>query len=133
MNKSFEMITVAALLAVTASTAVNAVQAQRDPAYQGARSDGLIGEKTDGYLGFVSTPSAAIKALVDDINIKRKEVYTKSALASGVGATVEDMAFRNGCRLISERTAVGEKYQLPSGAWATKTAAAPTLDSRCPK
>ncbi len=131
MKKIFEMAAVAALLAITASNAVHAVQTQRDPAYQGARTDGLIGEKTDGYLGFVSTPSAAIKALVDDINIKRKEVYTKSALEQG--ATVESMAFRNGCRLITERVAIGEKYQLPEGGWATKTASAPTLDARCPK
>lgn len=131
MKKSFEMIAVAALLAVTVSNAVHAVQAQRDPAYQGARTDGLIGEKTDGYLGFVSTPSAAIKALVDDINIKRKEVYTKGAIENA--ATVESMAFRNGCRLISERVAIGEKYQLAAGGWATKTAAAPALDPRCPK
>ena len=131
MKKSFEMIAVAALLAVTVSNAVHAVQAQRDPAYQGARTDGLIGEKTDGYLGFVSTPSAAIKALVDDINIKRKEVYTKGAIENAV--TVSAMASLNGCRLISQRVAIGEKYQLPEGGWATKTAAAPTLDSRCPK
>jgi uncharacterized protein len=130
MHKSFEMIGAAILLAASISTAV---YAQRDPVYQTARTDGLVGEKTDGYLGFVSAPTPAIKALVDDINIKRKEVYTKSALEAGVGATVESLAFRNGCRLIAERTAVGEKYQLPTGAWATKTAGAPTLDPRCPK
>jgi uncharacterized protein len=130
MNKGIEMFVVAALLALAGSTAV---QAQRDPVYQGARTDGLIGEKIDGYLGFVSPPSAAIKALVDDLNIKRKEIYTKSASEPGVNATVESMAFRNGCRLIVERTAIGEKYQLPSGIWTTKTADAPTLDPRCPK
>jgi uncharacterized protein YdbL (DUF1318 family) len=127
MNIKVEMIIAASLLAVTASTAV---YAQRDPAYQSAREGGLIGEKTDGYLGFVSAPSPAIKALVDDLNIKRKAAYTKEAAANG--ATVEEMALRNGCRLISERTVAGEKYQLPGGAWATRTAAAPTLDPRCP-
>jgi uncharacterized protein len=130
MNKAIEMIVAAGLLIITGATAV---QAQRDPVYQSARTDGLVGEKTDGYLGFVTPPSAAIKALVDDINIKRKEVYTKSAVEAGAGATVASLAFRNGCRLISERTAIGEKYQLPSGEWTTKTADAPTLDSRCPK
>ncbi len=127
MNKRFEILITGALLAVTAASAV---QAQRDPAYQSARTEGLIGEKTDGYLGFVSTPSAAIKALVDDLNIKRKAQYTSSALAAGV--TVEKFAFGNACRLISERTAVGEKYQLPAGGWATKTAAPATINADCP-
>jgi uncharacterized protein len=127
MNIKIEMILAAALLGITASSAV---YAQRDPAYQSAREGGLIGEKADGYLGFVSAPSPAIKALVDDLNIKRKAAYTKEAAANG--ATVEEMALRNGCRLIAERTVAGEKYQLPAGGWATRGAGAPTLDPRCP-
>jgi uncharacterized protein len=127
MNKTFEMIIAATLLSVTA-TAAQAMQ--RDPAYQSARQQGLVGEKTDGYLGFVSPPSAAIKALVDDLNIKRKAVYTKEADLNS--ATVVEMAFRNGCRLIGERTSPGEKYQKPDGTWATKTDAKPDLDPRCP-
>jgi uncharacterized protein YdbL (DUF1318 family) len=127
MSDRFEMIIAAMLLAATASTAA---YAQRDPAYQSARDGGLVGEKTDGYLGFVVAPSPAIKALVDDLNIKRKAAYTKEAVANG--ATVEEMALRNGCRLIAERTVAGEKYQLPGGTWATRTAAPPTLDPRCP-
>lgn len=127
MNVKVEMLIAAALLSLTATSAV---YAQRDPAYQSARDGGLIGEKTDGYLGFVSAPSPAIKALVDDLNIKRKAAYTKEAAANG--ATVEEMALRNGCRLIAERTVAGEKYQLPNGSWTTRAAGAPTLDSRCP-
>lgn len=127
MTNKIEMILAATLLAVTAS---GAVLAQRDPAYQSARSEGLIGEQVDGYLGFVTPPSPAIKALVNDLNIKRKAAYTKEAQANG--ATVEEMAFRNGCRLIAERTVAGEKYQMPNGSWATRGSAAPTLDPRCP-
>lgn len=127
MSDRFEMIIAAILLAATASTAA---YAQRDPAYQSARDGGLVGEKTDGYLGFVVAPSPAIKALVDDLNIKRKAAYTKEAGANA--ATVEEMALRNGCRLIAERTVAGEKYQLPSGTWATRSASTPTLDPRCP-
>ncbi len=127
MSDRFEMMIAAILLAATASTAA---YAQRDPAYQSARDGGLVGEKTDGYLGFVVPPSPAIKALVDDLNIKRKAAYTKEAASNN--ATVEEMALRNGCRLIAERTVAGEKYQLPGGTWATRTAAAPTLDPRCP-
>jgi len=127
MKKSIEILIAAALLG-TAATAATAMQ--RDPAYQAARDQGLVGEKTDGYLGFVTPPSPAIKALVKDLNIKRRAVYTSKAKANG--ATIQEMAFRNGCRLIAERTSPGEKYQTPGGAWATRTSAAPTLDPRCP-
>ncbi len=128
MHKYIEMTLVAALL-VTTVTAASAMQ-QRDPAFQAARDQGLIGEKPDGYLGYVTSPSPAIDVLVKDINIKRKDAYTKAASANG--ATVEEMAFRNGCRLIAERVAVGEKYQTSSGSWVTKSEAAPVLDARCP-
>jgi uncharacterized protein len=126
MKNSVEMLIVAVLLGATATSAV----AQRDPAYQSARESGLVGEKTDGYLGFVTSPSPAIRALVEDINIKRKAAYAKEATANG--ATIEEMAFRNGCRLIAERTVPGEKYQTPTGAWATRDGGAPQLDPRCP-
>ena len=129
MRNSVEMLIAAILLGATATSAV-ALQAGRDPAYQSARESGLVGEKSDGYLGFVSSPSPAIKALVDDINIKRKAAYSKESLANG--ATVEEMALRNGCRLIGERTVAGEKYQTPSGAWKTRDGGRPEVDPRCP-
>ncbi len=111
-----------AALATTAS-------AQRDPAYQAARSQGLIGEKPDGYLGFVTSPSAAIKAMVDDINIKRKAFYIKKASENNV--TPQDFAFTTGCDAIA-RTAAGEKYQSPDGVWRTRTSEPPVRDPRCP-
>jgi uncharacterized protein len=127
MQDRLEMLVAALLLGATATTAA---YAQRDPAYQAARSEGLIGEMPTGYVGFVSTPSAAIKALVDDINIKRKAVYTEQAQTNSV--TVEEFAFRNGCRLIAEKTVAGEKYMAPDKTWKTRDANAPVLDPRCP-
>nr|WP_315458158.1 YdbL family protein [uncultured Sphingorhabdus sp.] len=129
MKNSVEMLIAALLLGATATSAV-AYQSGRDPAYQSARQTGLVGEKADGYLGFVVPPSAAVRALVEDINIKRKAAYSKEALANG--ATVEEMALRSGCRLIAERTVAGEKYQTPSGQWMTRDASPPALDPRCP-
>jgi uncharacterized protein len=127
MQDRLEMLVAAVLLGATVSTAA---YAQRDPAYQSARSGGLVGEKPDGYLGFVTPPSAAIKALVDDINIKRKAVYTEQALANG--STVEEFAFRNGCRLVKEKTVAGEKYMAPDRTWKTRDASPPLMDVRCP-
>jgi uncharacterized protein YdbL (DUF1318 family) len=84
----------------------------------------------DGYLGFVIAPGPMVRALVEDINIKRKAAYSKEALTNG--ATVEEMALRSGCRLVVERTVAGEKYQTPSGQWKAREGSAPELDPRCP-
>lgn len=106
-----------------------AAHAQRDPVYASARASGQIGEKTDGYLGFVGSPSADVKRVVDDLNIKRRALYSERASASN--ATVEEFAFTSGCRLILQ-TVPGEKYQAPDGSWQTRGAAAPLRDNRCP-
>ena len=124
-NKALTAIGAAALTAVVAAP----VLAQRDPAYAAARSSGAVGEKPDGYLGFPTSPSAATRALVKDLNIKRKAAYTRKAQATN--STVEQFAFTSGCNLIM-RTTPGEKYQAPDGSWQTRTSAAPQRDSRCP-
>ena len=117
-------------VAVAAVVLPGAVMAQgRNPAYDAARRAGQIGEKMDGYLGFVGTPSAALRALVDDINIKRKAAYAAKAQANS--ATVEEYALTSGCQLILN-TQPGEKYQAPDGTWQTRGAGAPLRDSRCP-
>lgn len=118
-----------AVLAAIALVAPASAQ-QRDPAYAAARSSGQVGEKVDGYLGFPAAPSADVRRLADDINIKRKAVYAERAQANNV--TIESYAFTAGCQAIS-RTTVGEKYQAPDGrSWLTRTAAEPERDPRCP-
>jgi len=104
-----------------------AALAQRDPAYQAARSAGQVGEKVDGYLGIVSGETPALRALVNNINIQRKAKYTESAASS---ATVEQFAFTSGCNLIAS-TEPGEKYQAPDGSWKTRSNAPPERDPRC--
>jgi uncharacterized protein YdbL (DUF1318 family) len=124
----FRLAGAAALLGVAGGAAV--VQAEaRDPAYAAARSAGQVGEKMDGYLGIVGGATPALRALVDDLNIKRRAVYSQKAQAQRV--TVEEYAFTSGCLLIGQTTA-GEKYQAPGGAWQTRGAGAPERDSRCP-
>lgn len=120
------IIAVAAALALTgiAGTAY----AQRDPAYAAARSAGQVGEKMDGYLGIVGAETPALRSMVNDINIKRRAVYTQRASAEG--ATVEQYAATSGCLAIA-RTVPGEKYQAPDGSWQTRTSAPPLRDARC--
>ncbi len=119
-----------AAVAVTAAVAmaVPSAMAQRDPAYEAARTAGQIGEQSDGYLGFVSTPTPALRDLVNDINIKRKAAYTSGAPA---GSTVEQFAFVTGCNLIA-KTKPGEKYKTPDGRWLTRDASPPVRAAGCP-
>ena len=118
----------AALLGLAAGTGPAQAQA-RDPAYAAARAAGQVGEKMDGYLGVVGAGSEALRKMVDDINLKRRAVYTQKAQAQH--ATVEEYAFTSGCLLIAQ-TERGEKYQAPDGSWQTRGGGAPLRDSRCP-
>lgn len=103
--------------------------AQRDPAYAAARSNGQVGEKMDGYLGIVGAATPALRAMVDDINIRRRAVYAEQAQANN--ATLEEYAFTAGCLAIS-RTSPGEMYQAPDGSWQQRGGGAPQRDPRCP-
>lgn len=119
----------AAAAAMTVGGFASSAWAQRDPAYAAARSSGKVGEKMDGYLGIVGTPTSELQRLVNDINIKRKAVYAEKAQAAG--ATIEQYAITAGCLAIA-KTVPGEKYQAPDGSWQTRTSAPPQRDSRCP-
>lgn len=115
---------IAALAMVTSPALAN-----RDPAYQAARTAGQVGEKMDGYLGTVGSVPSDVEKMVKDLNIKRKAVYTQGA--QGAGVSVEEFAFGAGCKNIRD-TVAGEKYQAPDGQWQTRTSAPPVRDSRCP-
>ena len=103
--------------------------AQRDPAYQAARSAGQVGEKPDGYLGVVGGQPATVQSMVSDLNIRRRENYAQKAQEQGV--TLQEYAITQGCVLIA-RTSPGEKYQDPTGNWQTRDSGAPVRDPRCP-
>ncbi|MBF9152721.1 YdbL family protein [Novosphingobium sp. 1Y9A] len=127
MRRSLAMLAATGL--VLGAIAVPALAQSRDPAYAAARAAGQVGEKLDGYLGYVTPPAPALRAVVEDINIKRKAVYAEKAQANK--ATVEEYALTSGCLLIAQ-TKPGEKYQAPDGSWQTRGAGAPLRDSRCP-
>lgn len=114
-----------ALLALSAPASAQ----QRDPAYAAARAAGQVGEQANGYLGFPTPPSAEVRRMAEDINIKRKAVYAERAQANA--STVEEYAFTAGCQAIA-RTVAGEKYQAPDGSWRTRGAEPPLRDARCP-
>ncbi|RVQ68938.1 DUF1318 domain-containing protein [Croceicoccus ponticola] len=131
-RKAAVALLAAPLLAVGALAFIVAPAAAaegRDPAYAAARANGTIGEKMDGYLGIVGSPSTEIKKLVDDLNIRRKASYADRARSQGV--TIEEFAFTQGCLLIA-RTVPGEKYQAPDGSWQTRGSGPARVDPRCP-
>jgi uncharacterized protein YdbL (DUF1318 family) len=128
MNRTFAKALAGGL--VLAGLALSApALAQRDPAYQAARSSGQVGEKPDGYLGVVGGQSAAVQSMVSDLNIRRRENYAQKAQEQGV--TLQEYAITQGCILIA-RTQAGEKYQAPDGSWQTRGSGPPVRDARCP-
>ncbi len=69
------MICVGLLVAVTAFAAD----------VDSAKSQGLIGERADGYLGVVDQSAASdVKALVRDINAKRQTEYERIASKNSI-------------------------------------------------
>ena len=128
MNRTFAKALAAGL--VLAGLALSApALAQRDPAYQAARSAGQVGEKPDGYLGVVGSQPGTVQSLVSDLNIRRRENYAQKAQEQGV--TLQEYAITQGCILIA-RTQPGEKYQAPDGSWQTRGSGPPVRDARCP-
>ena len=129
MTTMRQFLIIAAAGAVALGTVAAPAMAQRDPAYAAARANGTIGEQPDGYLGIVGQATPALQRLVDDINIKRRAVYSRKARENS--ATLEAYSLTAGCQAIA-RTVAGEKYQAPSGEWMTRTSAPPVRDPRCP-
>jgi uncharacterized protein len=105
-------------LAQTAPTLVSA-----------ALSDGTVGEQADGYMGFKGTPTAALRAEVDAINIKRRAAFT--SLAAQRNVTVKDVAATVGCETLEKRVAQGRAYMLPDGVWRTRGADPIKLPAYC--
>lgn len=83
---------------------------------QEAKSQGLVGEQTNGYLGLIVNNNEA-KQLADSVNAKRRAHYQKIATQNGI--SVEDVA-----KLAAEKAIgaadKGEYIQTPQGVWIKK-------------
>jgi uncharacterized protein len=96
-------------------TPVFALQAEEIDA---AKQSGVVGEQVDGYLGLVrADASAEVKALVDEVNTKRRSAYEE--IAAKNGTSVETVARLAGAKLI-ERAAAGELVRDDTGQWKKK-------------
>jgi len=90
---------------------------------------GQVGERADGYLGVRGAVSDAVKAEVEQINIKRRALYTSRAQERGVA--VEAIAAATACQAM-QRVGVGQAYNL-GGSWAVRGAGDPApKPGNCP-
>lgn len=82
----------------------------------GARSQGLVGEKTDGYVAAIQlTPE--VKALVEEVNSKRHAEYAHISQQNGQPVSV---VAKLAAGQIVSKLQRGEMYQDESGAWKKK-------------
>lgn len=85
---------------------------------QDAKSSGLVGERNDGYVGYVvSPPGDEVKALVKVVNNKRRAKFTESAKSNSL--QIEQVANRFYERAM-KATAKGNYYQDAAGTWLEK-------------
>ena len=83
-----------------------------------AKDNGLVGERNDGYVGYVvKPPSNEVKAIVKEVNNKRRAKFTATAKNNSI--TVEQVAARFYQRAVS-KTKAGNYYQDASGNWVKK-------------
>lgn len=124
--KSFKAVTAAVLVALAGVSALALLsapaayaQAAAKAKVDAAKSQGIVGETSTGFLAFVKASSdASIKAAVDEINAGRRDVYAQAAAKNGVSVEAAGgSAFTN---IIFPKMPAGEYYQDASGAWKQK-------------
>ncbi len=81
------------------------------------KSQGLVGERLDGYIGAVSSASPEVQQLVSEVNRARKAEYLKIASQNGQPiSVVEKLAAKK----LIERADPGTYYMNAGGTWEKK-------------
>lgn len=83
---------------------------------QTAKDQGLVGETPSGYLEAVTQPSAEVKALMDDINAKRRQKFEE--IAARNNTSLEAVELLAGKKAI-EKSTPGSYIKI-GGAWQRK-------------
>ena len=121
-NRIFSAVLFAGALIATSAVAVD-----NNGPIDTAMAAGAIGEQADGYLGFVRTPGtsqADLQRRVNEVNIRRRGVYTQVARDSG--ETLDRVALLQAFRQITKAPA-GEYFQDLADTWCVK---GPNVDVR---
>ena len=107
---NFRMLLAGAVLLAAAAP----LPAQTSPVIAAARAAGQVGERYDGFLGYVQTPGPAVRAQVEGVNIRRRSLFT--SLAAKRGASPHEVGIAAGCQLLAS-VAVGEAYMMADNVW----------------
>ncbi|MGH6705984.1 MAG: YdbL family protein [Sphingomicrobium sp.] len=103
-----------ALLLAGAAMLATPGSAQESASVTQARGAGLIGERFDGYVGFVRSPSESLRRQVNAINIRRRALYSNLARQKGVSA--QEVGITATCTLFA-RIPVGGYYLTSDRGW----------------
>lgn len=105
-----------AVLGILASVILCAASLAWALSLDAAKTQGLVGERRNGYIGAVST-SPEVEALVQDINSRRKQEYERISGENGQPLNVvETLAAQ---KLIGKLGA-GQYYEAEDGSWQQK-------------
>ena len=118
----------ALLLAVgVAIAATPALAEQASGAVAAARGAGLVGERSDGYLGVAGASGDTLRRQVASLNLLRRTLYAR--LAQSRGVSPDEVGMTAACQLLAT-VRVGERYALSDHVWRTRRAgqAAPVPD-----
>ena len=99
---------------VAAALGTASAAAGQSPSLAAAVQAGQVGERYDGYMGFVRPPSEEVRRAVSAVNIRRRNLYLD--LASRRNVTAELVGLTTGCELLAQLP-VGGAYMLKDGAW----------------
>lgn len=117
-QKAFATLAGAAAALMLATSASGQTAADK-AAVDAAKAQGVVGEQTDGFLGFVKGGGdASLRAAVAAINAGRAEVYRQAAQRNGVSPEAAGVAAFQ--EVIRNRIAPGEYYRDASGNWVRK-------------
>ena len=84
----------------------------------GARAKGLVGERPDGYVGAVVSPTPDTQNLITTVNAQRRTKYEQIAKQKGV--PVEQVGALTAEKIIQDNLQPGWYYMNGSGNWVKK-------------
>ena len=96
---------------------LSGASAAQTPLLGAAIQAGQVGERYDGYMGFVATPSDALRRQVAAVNLRRRNLYID--LASRRNVSAEIVGVTAACELLA-RLPVGHAYLLKDSPWRTR-------------
>ena len=103
-----------AFLATAFVLAAGPVLAQESQVVVQGKQGGVVGERYDGFLGYLDGANEQARRQVGAVNIKRRVLYTDLAVRRK--ATVQEVGIAAGCELLGT-VKVGEAYMLSDGQW----------------